>query len=607
MIAFEKSKATRLFGFAMLSLFVLLALSSPLAAQEPLPQAAPDANNGLDVFADRCANCHGPAGQGDGEMAGQLELPPRDFTQPDFRQTAVPADMFATITNGRLEGGMPPFGPVSSNAIPEAVRWDLIAAVYSLATPATALEQGAAIYTQECAACHGEDGTGNGPDAAAQETPPTDLTAFNYWYNRSNEMVFAALQDETINGHDYTLSEDELWAVVDYSRTFSYEYTDPNAPLEPIEIAVIGGNISNGSTGESFGDGTAVLSAFTPEFAEAMTLTTTVSTDGIYSFNLTDVPPDWIYIATVEYGGLNFNSNPAMLSADSPFLEMPIVVFDTTSDSEAISIGQIHMIMDFQNDALVVSEVYIFNNAADGVYVGASGEASDGTLELALPAGAENVNFERGYGTLDNFFPAPEFFQTERGWADTVPLRPGEGAMNLLVTYVLPYEDGMTVAHPIFYDAANATVVLSDVGVSLEDNAWIQQETTSMGAAGNFLTYQRPGLAAGDAVSFSLAGEPEQRAVVDANGNSAVVRDDTVELLLGGLALMVVVVAGLFLVRSWLETADSTTPDAEDAQIYLQAVANLDDAYAAGQIDSEKYTQQRAELLAELVPIWPVS
>ena len=53
MIAFEKSKATRLFGFAMLSLFVLLALSSPLAAQEPLPQAAPDANNGLDVYADR--------------------------------------------------------------------------------------------------------------------------------------------------------------------------------------------------------------------------------------------------------------------------------------------------------------------------------------------------------------------------------------------------------------------------------------------------------------------------------------------------------------------------------------------------------------------------
>ncbi len=254
MILFEKSKATRLIGFAMLSLLILLALSSPISAQEPIPQGSPDANNGLDVFADRCANCHGPAGQGDGEMAGQLELPPRDFTQPDFRQTAVPADMFATITNGRLEGGMPPFGPVSSNAIPEAVRWDLVAAVYSLATPATALEQGEAIYAQECAACHGEDGTGSGPDAAAQETVPTDLTDFDYWYNRSNEQVFTALQAETIDSHDYTLSEDELWNVVDYSRTFSYDYTNPNAPVEPIEIAVIAGNVSNGSTCEVFED-----------------------------------------------------------------------------------------------------------------------------------------------------------------------------------------------------------------------------------------------------------------------------------------------------------------------------------------------------------------
>ncbi len=605
MISFEKSKATRLFGFALLSLLILLAFSSPAAAQEPLPQTPPDANNGLDVFADRCANCHGVQGQGDGEMAGQLALPPRDFTQPDFRQTAVPAEMFATITNGRLEGGMPPFGPTSSNAIPEAVRWDLVAAVYSLATPATVLEQGEALFMQECAACHGEDGAGNGPDATAQETAPTALTDFNYWYNRSNQQVFTALQDETIAGHDYTLTEDELWDVVDYGRSFSYVYTDPDAPIEPIESAIIGGNVSNGTTGEPFGGGTAELSAFTPEFAQALTLTTTVSADGSYSFNLTDVPPDWIYITTVDYGDLNFNSNPAMLSADVSFLELPIVVFDTTSDSEAISIGQIHMIMDFQNDALVVSEVYIFNNSADGVFVGESGEASAGTLELVLPAGAENVNFERGYGTLDNFFPAPEFFQTERGWADTVPLRPGQAAMNLLVTYTLPYDDGMKVAHPVFYEVANATVVLSDVGVALEDNAWMQFESTMIGAAGAFLTYEQPGLAAGDAVSFTLVGEPEQRAVA-ADGSNAIVRNDNLEMIIGGRALMAVVIAALFLVRSWLETAASAIPTDGDTQIYLQAIANLDDAYEAGKIDSEKYTQQRAELLADLAAIWPV-
>ena len=136
------------------------------------------------------------------------------------------------------------------------------------------------------------------------------------------------------------------------------------------------------------------------------------------------------------------------------------------------------------------------------------------------------------------------------------------------------------------------TMVLSvDVGVSLEDNAWIQQETTSMGLAGEFLTYQRPGLAAGDAaVSFSLAGEPEQRAVVDANGNSAVVRDDTSELLLGGLALMVVVVAGLFFgtflagKRPILQHLMPKTPKSTSCRQSRRHV------YAAGQIDKRKYT-----------------
>ena len=32
------------------------------------------------------------------------------------------------------------------------------------------------MYIAYCASCHGQDGTGNGPAAAALKTPPTDLT-----------------------------------------------------------------------------------------------------------------------------------------------------------------------------------------------------------------------------------------------------------------------------------------------------------------------------------------------------------------------------------------------------------------------------------------------
>ena len=36
---------------------------------------------------------------------------------------------------------------------------------------------GEELYGHYCASCHGKDGKGNGPAAAAMKTPPTDLTA----------------------------------------------------------------------------------------------------------------------------------------------------------------------------------------------------------------------------------------------------------------------------------------------------------------------------------------------------------------------------------------------------------------------------------------------
>jgi mono/diheme cytochrome c family protein len=44
------------------------------------------------------------------------------------------------------------------------------------AEEAKATDSGRALYTQHCASCHGPDGKGNGPVAAALKTPPPDLT-----------------------------------------------------------------------------------------------------------------------------------------------------------------------------------------------------------------------------------------------------------------------------------------------------------------------------------------------------------------------------------------------------------------------------------------------
>ena len=79
--------------------------------------------------------------------------------------------------------------------------------------------------------------------------------------------------------------------MVDYRRTFSYVYADPQAASEPIEAATISGLVLNGSTDEALAAGTVSLRAFTADLQEAASLTTAMAPDGRYSFDLTDAHP----------------------------------------------------------------------------------------------------------------------------------------------------------------------------------------------------------------------------------------------------------------------------------------------------------------------------
>ena len=588
-------------------LLVLMFLSSPFSptvrAQDPLePPEKPDAESGSRIFANRCANCHGATGEGNGEMAGDLPSPPRDFTDEAFLRTAVPANMFQTITEGRLEAGMPPFGPSSSNPIAEADRWDLIANVFSLGTPPERMDSGRLIYEENCLTCHGEQGQGDGPEAADQETAPTDLTDLRYWSSRSNEMVFAALQDEGIPGHSYKLGEDELWDVTDFSRSFSYAYFDPQAALEPIEQASISGQVTNGSTGEMVGEGTVLLRAFTMDLEEVLTETTTVGADGQYTFELSDVAPDLVYMTSIDYDGLNYNGDPDRLSRAEPELDMPIVVFDKTTDPAVVGIEQVHMVLEFIEDRVLVNEIYVISNNDSAVFVGETGDTEDGVFQLVLPSGAENANFQRSFGSASNFMPATELIQTDRGWADTLPLRPGEGIMNLLATYEVPFEDGTTIAHPLFYDAANATILMPDVGVSLADGEWTDQGAQQMGAAGTFLSYARPGLEAGEALSFELAGRVSRARANTVSVGGSLDGDSTTGMMLGAGVFLLVIVGAVFTVQSWRSKVPGT--DGSEIDELLQAVANLDDAYEAGTVDEAQYQKQREKLMNELAGMW---
>jgi hypothetical protein len=118
----------------------------------------------------------------------------------------------------------------------------------------------------------------------------------------------------------------------------------------------------------------------------------------------------------------------------------------------------------------------------------------------------------------------------------------------------------------------------------------------------NFVAYANNDLAGVNALSLQLDGRPQQ--ITDARGNTLLVRNDNQELVIGLIALGLVMGVGVFMVRSWQQpTAVAQT--APDSQHLLQAIAELDDKFEAGELDEKAYTQERENLKEALRAIWP--
>lgn len=121
--------------------------------------------------------------------------------------------------------------------------WDLVAALWQAATSPESLEQGELLYSQNCAACHGVDGGGDGVFANQAANPgdslgpapdghklkdPTDFTEASTMLGASP----ALLQGKIVRGGMGTgmpywgpiFNEDQIWAIVDYLYAFQFDY-----------------------------------------------------------------------------------------------------------------------------------------------------------------------------------------------------------------------------------------------------------------------------------------------------------------------------------------------------------------------------------------------
>lgn len=169
------------------------------------PARPPSAAQGQRIYASDCAQCHGPDGTGAVPAA-------RNFKDLDYMRGETPASFYGTVTEGG--GEMPAF----RDRLTSDERWDVSFYVWRLSTTAETLSLGEQIYDEDCAACHGADGSGEVLGSADF----TDLRQMDGLAPR--DLYLTVTQGRgSMPSWQARLPQDERWAVIDYLRTFTYD------------------------------------------------------------------------------------------------------------------------------------------------------------------------------------------------------------------------------------------------------------------------------------------------------------------------------------------------------------------------------------------------
>ncbi len=197
------------------------------------PEAMPSAANGQAIYGEKCAACHGVTGMGDGEKSDQLPNPATALGDRNVSLPASPAWWYTAVTEGNLEAFMPPF-----TSLTDQERWDVVAYAYSLTISEESITAGKDLYTENCAICHGADGTG--------QTVDVDLTDQAFMANRSAVDVGIMIVNGSENGmpaFGEDLIDAEITVLTDYVRSFTMDFSgveavavaEPEPTAEPTE------------------------------------------------------------------------------------------------------------------------------------------------------------------------------------------------------------------------------------------------------------------------------------------------------------------------------------------------------------------------------------
>ncbi len=238
---------------AMLPAMLLLLLSAPVYGDPG------DAENGEQVYGQRCVWCHGEEGEGLGPAAERLNPPPRDFTSAQYKiKTTVFDDDFANDDDifRMIRDGMPGTAmPGWDDVLSEQEMWDLVlyiktfsgleeeelGASMDFSTPIESspesIDIGKKLFREgdRCVECHGLEGKGDAikslKDDSGFRTWPRNLTK-PWTFRASNDPkdIFARISTGIPGSQmpafgdpesDKGLSVEQRWHVANYVNSLA--------------------------------------------------------------------------------------------------------------------------------------------------------------------------------------------------------------------------------------------------------------------------------------------------------------------------------------------------------------------------------------------------
>jgi len=163
------------------------------------------------------------------QLAKNLQI--FQFTNPDFYRANSPYQVFEALGSTNLS---------------DTEKWDVVSFIWQSSTTLEALANGKELYAQNCAACHGENGAGNGvfadDIAQAGEASKQTMTGSEEMmmqtpanFTDPNRMLGASpalLQGKILRGGMGTgmpmwgsiFREEQIWDLIAYLYSFQFEY-----------------------------------------------------------------------------------------------------------------------------------------------------------------------------------------------------------------------------------------------------------------------------------------------------------------------------------------------------------------------------------------------